>query len=299
MVWLPLWLFSQPSAAAAETPHVHLAWERPLGSTCPPASVLERDVEETLDRPVFTSLSDAQLVIRGFIEENDAGGTWVRLTARHRDGTLLGTRELRAPGGGCAALRSDIVLVLTLLVEREHASSAVSAAVSVRIGAAATALLNVLPRWSAGAGPTLIVEIADSLQLRADLAYFLPVTVRTQSGIQASLRAASLTVRTCLPLLAADSSWSLHACAGVQAGTWLVSQSEPDRRKLQIRLLAQGLADVRAGARLGSSVRLELAAGPTFTINRTSLYAAYDNNTRELLYRVPLLGAQVQLSLTF
>ena len=289
-----------PLMAAAQDaePDVHLDWERPLGSTCPPASVLEGDVEATLDRSVFTTPGNARLVIRGFIEENDSGETWVRLTARHRDGTLLGTRELRAPGGGCAALRSDIVLVLTLLVD-ERMSSEAAGPVRVDFGASGTALLQVLPRWTAGAGPTLVFDF-DSLQLRADLAYFLPMVVRTRSGIEASLRAASLSLRACQRLFATDGNpFTLHVCAGVQGGAWLISQSEPESRPLQLRLLAQGLLDLRVGLRLSKSVKLELGAGPSFSLHRTSLYAFHDQNMRVLLYRVPFLGAQFQLGLVF
>jgi hypothetical protein len=295
---LSLWACLPLTAAAEDVPDVHLTWERPLGSTCPPANVLERDVEETLDRRVFTTPANARLVIRGLIEENDSGGTWVRLTARHSGGTVLGTRELRATGGGCAALRSDIVLVLTLLVD-ERISSDAGSAVRVDFGASATALLQVLPRWSAGVGPTLVVDI-DSVQLRADLAYFMPVIVRTRSGIQASLRAASLSLRACQRLFAAESSpFTLHVCAGIQAGAWLISQNAPETRALQLRLLAQGLLDLRAGLRLADSVKLELGAGPSFSLSRTSLYAFYEDDMRVLLYRVPFLGAQLQLGLVF
>jgi hypothetical protein len=260
---------------------------------------LESDVQETLDRPVFTTLQNAQLVIHGFIEENDSGGTWVRLTARRRDGTLLGTRELRSASGGCAVLRSDIVLVLTLLVEPEQIPDDRDTSVRVDLGAAATVLSHVLPRWSAGFGPALVVEIA-SLQLRADLTYFLPVTVRTQSGIQASLRAVSASLRVCQRLFAADGHpFTLHACAGMQAGAWLISQSAPAQRELELRALAQGILELRAGLRFADSVKLELGVGPSFALSRTSLYAFYGDDTRILLYRLPFLGAQLQLGLVF
>jgi hypothetical protein len=261
---------------------------------------LEADVQETLDRPVFTTLQNAQLVIQGFIEENDSGGTWVRLTARRRDGMLLGTRELRSASGGCAALRSDIVLVLTLLVEPEQTPADQTMAVRVDLGAAATALLHVLPRWSAGFGPELVVEIANTVQLRLDVAYFLPVTVRTQSGIQASLRAVSGSLRLCQRLFAADGNpFTLHACVGLQAGAWLISQSAPSQRELQLRLLAQGILDLRVGLRLAESAKIELGVGPSLSLSRTSLYAFYDQDTRVLLYRLPFLGAQLQLGLVF
>jgi hypothetical protein len=299
-VGIAVWIATPLPAARADVPPVHLEWERPIGSTCPPASVLESDVQETLDRPVFTTLQNAQLVIRGFIEENDSGGTWVRLTARRRDGTLLGTRELRSASGGCAALRSDIVLVLTLLVEPEQIPDDQAREVRVDVGAAATALFHVLPRWSAGFGPVLVLDIANTMQLRADLAYFLPVTVRSQSGIQASLRAVSASLRVCQRLFAADGNpFTLHACAGLQAGAWLISQSAPAQRELELRALAQGILELRAGVRLAESVKLELGVGPSFALTRASLYAFYSDDTRVLLYRVPFLGAQLQLGLVF
>lgn len=292
------WLAWPLPAAGAEAPHVHLTWQRPLGSTCPPAGVLERDVEDTLDRKIFTSRRSAQLRIEGVIEENASGGTWVQLRARDRDGTLLGTRELRRAGGGCAGLRGDIVLVLTLLVETGRDAGGTSS-LHVELGASASALVRVLPRWSVGFGPTLVVDIAGRLQLRADLAYYLPVDVRTQTGIQAGLHAISGALRACQLLLASERSWKLHACVGLQAGTWLVSQSAPATRPAQLRLLAQGMFDLRVGARLADAVQLELAAGPSLALHRTSLYAYYDEATRVQLYRVPFLGAQLQFGLYF
>ena len=297
LLWVTLAVW-QPSAAKAENRAVYLEWQRPLGSTCPPANVLERDVEETLDRKVFTTTPAAELSIQGSIEEQGPE-TWVHLTARNRQGRVLGMRELHAVGGGCAALRSDIVLVLTLLVEREEVLSE-ETDVNVSLGVSGTLMAYVLPRWDAGVGPTLVLDVADALlQLRADLTYFFPVAIRTTSGVAAELHAASLTLRACPRLYGQDSAFSLHVCGGLQAGAWLVSQTEPSSRPLQIRLLAQGLLELRAGVQLGESTRLTLAVGPSLSVHRTTFFAAYDAGMRALLYRVPLLGAQVQLALVF
>jgi hypothetical protein len=300
LLWaLCVWIALPLTAARADSIPVYLEWERPLGSTCPPAKVLEQDVEETLDRPVFTSQKDAQLYILGFIEEHD-DSTSVRLSARNRKGALLGTRELHATGGGCAALRSDIVLVLTLLVEREQLLSEATPDLRTSFGPSGTLMVHVLPRWSAGVGPTLVLDIADSLQLRWDLTYFLPVPVRTASGLAANLHAVSLTMRACPYLFGgSDSAWSLHACGGLQVGTWLIAQTEPSERALQLRLLAQGLVELRAGLRVGSGAKLELSAGPSLAISRTSVYASYAADSPVFLYRVPLVGAQLQLGLVF
>lgn len=287
----------QPSAAHAQDRAVHLEWDRPIGSTCPPANVLETDVEETLGRKVFTSTPGAELSIQGRIEEQGSE-TLVHLTARNRHGRVLGVRELHAEGGGCAALRSDIVLVLTLLVDREDdADEALD--VSASFGAAGTLLANVLPRWAAGAGPVLVLDIEEVLQLRADLSYFFPVAVRTTSGVAADLHAASVTLRVCPRLHGQDSALSLHVCGGLQAGAWLVAQTEPSRHAPQVRLLAQGLLELRLGLSLGERTTLTLGAGPSLSIVRPSLYATFDAGAPAFLYRVPLVGAQVQLGLTF
>jgi hypothetical protein len=295
------WLALQPTAALAESKPVHLDWDRPIGSTCPPASVLELDVEQTLDRPVFTPEKDAELQIQGYIEELSSGRTSVRLTARDRAGNVLGTRELHAVGGGCAALRSDIVLVLTLLVEREEILAAADdTSLSTALGLSASMLLHVLPRWSVGLGPTVVIQVADILQLRADISYFLPVAVRTASNIEAQLHAVGLALRLCPRLFGQDSTrFSLHACAGAQGGVFITSQTAPAQRALQLRLLAQGQFDMRAGLRVGETTRIELAIGPVLSISRASVYAVYGGGERLFLYQVPLVGAHMQLSLLF
>jgi hypothetical protein len=292
--------FLLPLAAAYAAPpgDVYLEWERPLGSTCPPAAVLQSDVEEILDRAVFTSERTARMRIRGFIEES-ATGTQVQLVARDQSGRQLGTRELRASGGGCAALRSDIALVLTLLVERDQLLDESSTAAAVRFGPVLSLMLNVLPGASFGVGGVLALDVEDVLQLQAGLSYAIPVGVRTSSGIEASLHAVSAALRVCPRLNGTSSVWMLSVCGGLQGGAWLVSQTGPSARATQVRLLALGLLELRAGVRLGESVVLDLSAGPSFSISRTSLMAAYAAGSRELLYRLPFLGAQVQLGLSF
>jgi hypothetical protein len=145
----------------------------------------------------------------------------------------------------------------------------------------------------------VVLDIDGLLQLRADLSYFLPVAVRAPSGIEASLHGASLSLRGCPRLFGAADNVTLHVCAGLQTGVWLVAQSEPAVRALQARLLAQGLAELRMGVPLFGSARLELGVGPSFSIIRASFYAAYAAGARELLYRVPLVGAQAQLGIVF
>lgn len=287
----------QPSAAVAEPAQVYFDWQRPLASTCPPAKVLEADVQDALDRPVFTLEKSAPLHIEGRIEEQDSG-TRVQLTARRRNGEVLGTRTLQARGGSCAALRSDIVLVLILLVEQESVPSSNKSRWRLRPGMAATAAANLLPRWTAGLGASLVLSLGDVLHFRADLSYFLPLQIETAGGIRADLTSGSLAMSACPRLLGSDDSrWALLACAGARVLGLLVSQEQPTQPASELRFSAQALVELRAALRMGPDVTWELAAGPLFSFVRTSIYARYGAGSEVLLYRSPPVGVQLQLGL--
>ena len=265
----------------------HLEWPRPLASTCVPQAVLEQDVEQALDRPVFTSAAAARLHIRATIEDGPSG-VLVRLEARGANGEVLGTRELRAPAGQCAALRNGIGLVLTLLVERDSEPEPLRLDAGLWTGF----LFNVLPRGTFGAGPALSLNMGSSVQLRADAAYWLPVTVDTTRGIRAHLHAATFALRACLPIAGADPGvWRLQLCGGGQLGALITVQTRPTEPAPEARLLAQGLVEARGALYFGRTARLELALGPVVSVGGTSLYAVRSDGTRALLYRVPTWGA--------
>lgn len=287
-----------PSAARARPAAVYFEWERPLGSTCPPAAVLERDVEQALERRVFTSARNAPLRVVGEIDEQRSEVV-VHLEAVRRDGLVLGTRELRAAGSTCAALRSDIVLVLILLVEHE-AMSVEPAALRFSVGVSAALLGHVLPRWTVGVGPAFALDVGDAIQLRADLAYWLPLTIQTAGGIRAELHGASVALRGCPRLWGGyEHGWSVSACAGIQLGALIVAQDEPPGTRPHLRSWVQGLAGLRAAARLWGGAQLGLSMGPVLSITRTSLYAAYGDRIERQLYRLPLLGFMAGLGMTF
>jgi len=290
-----VWLSAAPLALAdSNAVSVHLEWPRPLGSTCVPESVLEQDVEQALGRRVFTTRQAARMHIRATIEDGPSG-VWVQLEARSVDGELLGTRELRAPQGQCAELRGGIGLVLTLLIE---AVTAEQAPVELDIGLWAGSVIHVLPRAAFGAGPSLVLRFDESMQLRADAAYWLPVAIETARAIEAELHAVSLALRIC-PRVAGSggAALSVHLCGGAQLGTLITMQTVPDGPAPQPRLLAQGLVELRGAWHTGGSSRLELSAGPLVSLTRTSIYSVRGDGERTLVYRVPTLG--VILSLAF
>jgi hypothetical protein len=293
------WLWLVPLTAALASPAwVHLEWQRPPGSTCPPQATLEQDVEQALGRPIFTSAQNAQLLVRGTIEERSSG-VLVRLQAQRSDGKLLGLRELRGQPGQCAALRDDIGLVLTLLVERDGVGveePPAPSALRLDLGLWTGFLVNTLPRGTFGLGPALALDLGGYAQLRADAAYWLPVSIQTAGGIQATLQAASLALRIC-PRLAGneESLFSMRLCGGAQLGALFTSQTQPAGAATQTRLIVQGLLELRSGLRLGRTAQLELALGPILSLNRTSLLAVRSDGSSVQLYRQPSAGLILSL----
>lgn len=286
VVWM--WLGAAPVAFAdADPASVHLEWPRPIGSTCVPENVLEQDVEQALGRRVFTTRQAARMQIRATIEDGPLGVS-VRLEARNVKGELLGTRELHALAGQCAELRSGIGLVLTLLIE---AVAAEEAPVQLDIGVWAGSTIHVLPRAAFGVGPSLALRFDDTLQLRVDAAYWLPVAIETARGIEADLHALSGAVRIC-PRVAGSghSGLSLQLCGGAQLGALITMQTAPTRPGPQSRFLAQALLELRGAWHTGGSSRLELAVGPVLALTRTRIYTVRGDGERTLVYRVPSLG---------
>jgi hypothetical protein len=282
--------------ARAETSGAYLEWRRPPGSTCPPAAALEHDVEQALGRRVFTTARAARLHIRGIIEDGPDGPT-VRLEARSLDGKLLGTRELHSQAQ-CAALRTDIGLVLTLLVEHERDESVPSPALTLRLGAGVWVglLVNTLPRATFGAGPALTLDLGPYAQLRLDAAYWLPVAIETTDGVRAGLQAASGALRVCPRIGGSEQTLLLlRVCGGLQLGASVATQTSPGPGDPQLRLLVQGVLELRSALRLGRVGRLELALGPVISLHRTSILALRDE-ARVFLYRPPLVGMILSLA---
>src|SRR5258706_8650781 len=96
-----------------------LEWTRAKDSeTCIDAAALERSVEELLERRVFVSKDQSDLVFEGSIGRNSASnGFTAKLTIKTPDGQPIGVRELRTTASNCAALDGPLPLVLAMMVE--------------------------------------------------------------------------------------------------------------------------------------------------------------------------------------
>jgi hypothetical protein len=287
-------LLGWASPVQAEPVGVHLVWERPAGSTCPPGVVLEHDVEEALGRRVFTSADKADVIVRGAIEKL-AGGLHVWIEARSAAGSLLGKRELSARADECESLRSVVAVVLTLLVDRDDVD--VDSPVTLDVGAAVGVLTHAFPRPAFGVGPLLAINFAHRLSLSTAVSYWLPVAVETARGTRAKLEAVGLALGVCPRLWNEARSWHVRLCAGAQLGALIASQQRPERLGTQTRLLAQGSLELQGGLNLGSTLGLELAVGPVLALNRTQFLAVNADEPRVVLYRQPAIGLKIQLAL--
>ncbi|MDD9947088.1 MAG: hypothetical protein OXU20_38955, partial [Myxococcales bacterium] len=280
------------STAQAEPPRVRFEWQRPFTSTCPPRRVLEADVEALVGRSLFTTRSDAELVVRGEIHEHATGGVQVHIEATHRDGQALGARDLHAPSGRCASLRDAIALVLTLFVEHRGASNdAESTEPAWRLGAVAGLGSTPLPGLSLSLGPTASLAFAPALEVRAIAAYWLPNMTQTVREVGASLEALSLDLQACTSL------WrGLGVCTGVAAGAMFASPRGVDGPGRQVRLLSVGTALVRWQSWF-ADVGVELAAGPALSFSRPRLSFRDVDGQRVTVHRPPLLGIKLHVGL--
>jgi hypothetical protein len=285
------------SAARAQAPNVQLIWERPPGSFCPSRAVLEADVEAVMGRRVFGSAEDARVIVHGEVRDLSSG-VRVRLEARTRDGTLLGTRELSAEAGQCASLRGAIGLVLTLLVDHEDAWLEQSDHDGVRFAVGAVVSLQSipLPRATVSAGPTLAVELGRAMRLQADFAYWVPVTIQTVRGVGAKLEAFTLALRACGRFWGERTSFGLSICVGAEGGPLIATPRNLEGPERQVRMLAHGLLELRWEARLAADAALELAVGPLLSFSRPSFsYVRADGATMPV-YRPQLGGIIFQVA---
>lgn len=284
------------SIASAEEPRVHLLWERPVGSLCPSRAALEADVEEIMDRRIFTPRADAPLIVSGVIDEN-ATQAHVRIEARGENGVLLGTRDLNADAGRCASLRSSIVLVLTLFVEMDAGGEWSEGGPRTRLGIGLNAKVASvpMPRAAASGGPTFSLDIGDVWRIRADGAYWLPVSIETRSGVGTKLEAFSLALRACARLWN-ENPFGVRVCAGAEMGALIARPLMISGPKRQTRLLASGLADVGWEIRMGDVALLDFAVGPLLSLTRPAFSYDRDSRTPMPVYRPKLGGILFQLT---
>lgn len=285
----------------AQDMRVQLTWQRPSASMCPSGEALEQDLATLLGRPVFTHDGDADVIIQGQIDEANDGAR-VHIEARSRTGALLGTRDLFSTTGGCAGLRKAIDLVLLTWIETTPTASDAAAPGQVssqraaaRVGPSIALLTGTLPRATLGVGGALAKPLRARLFLRADAHYWLPVRVETSGRAGARFQALSLSLRLC-PVLAGD-ALRLSLCAGAQIGALLGSPHGLRDNGARMRLLSQGLLELRAAQTWRGVGMLELGLGAFGSFTRPRFSYTDADDARRTLHKPAAMGAILSLAL--
>jgi hypothetical protein len=283
------WLLCAAAVRAA-APAVHFSWQRPVGSMCPTREALEADIEALMERRVFVGRDDAQVIVRGVARESSDGAT-VEIEAVSDRGEVIGTRELSAPAGECATLRSAIALVLTMFIEHEAATRE-DGEVALGIGGELSLTQAPLPRMAFAVGPALSLSLGDLVQLHAVAAYWLPVAIETPSGVGATVEAASLELRGCTRFWA-----GLGLCTGFEGGALIASPRRLNGPERQVRLLAHALLEAAFELDLGGAARIDAAAGAILSLSRPELSYLTGEGARRAVYRPQQLGMNFRLSI--
>lgn len=283
------WLLCAAGARAA-APAVHFSWQRPVGSMCPTREVLEADIEALMDRDVFVARGEAQVIVRGEARETSDGAV-VTIEAVSDRGEVIGTRELTAPAGECATLRSAIALVLTMFIEHEAATRE-DGDVALGIGGELSLAQAPLPRTAFALGPAAVLSLGEIVQLHAVAAYWLPVAIETPRGVGATVEAASLELRGCARFWA-----GLGLCTGFEGGALIASPRRLNGPERQVRLLAHALLEGAFELDLGGAARIDAAVGALLSLSRPELSYLTGQGVRRAVYRPEQLGMNFRLSI--
>jgi hypothetical protein len=277
----------------------YLAWQRPAASQCPSSAALQGDVEALLGQRVFVAERAAQVILRGTIED-DAGGVRVVIAASDATGAPRGVRTLEAPAGACASLRRPLAVVLLMLLEQ--AAEPVGAPSPLRrdqrLGPSLGLLTGVLPRATTGVGAVYTVALRERLQLRADAAYFLPVTAATASGVGARFQAYGAGVGLCPRLWRSPRALSLWLCGEGRLGGLHAQGRGLSEASGHARLLAQAGLALALTAPVVRGLALELSAAGLATPTRPRFFYERSDQSTAFVHRPAPIGVFVRLSLT-
>jgi hypothetical protein len=266
---------------------------------CPAAASLEADVEELMGRAVFAPRDEADVLVNGVVEDR-ASGVLVRIDARDRQGSVLGSRELTAPAGECASLRRALGLVLAFLLEQDGLLEAAASERKVdRVYGVFVGLLSAtLPRADLGLGASFALDPRSPVRLRADASYWLPVIKETVRGVGASFQAARAGLSVCPRLMPSDAALGVWICAGAELGALISSPRMLTGMTHQARLLVQPTLELALSVRLGQHTRLELAVGALANVLRPTFLYGRGDRASVVAHQPSMFGAILRAGLT-
>jgi hypothetical protein len=96
----------------------NLQWHRSAqAEACLDASTLANAVESGLDRTVFGSVQQADLIVKVNLERPDAEHWLAEIDLEDNQGRLLGHRRLHSSGRSCGTINESLALIVSLMVD--------------------------------------------------------------------------------------------------------------------------------------------------------------------------------------
>jgi hypothetical protein len=335
--------FCPTPARAADPPRTSaLGWARlPGAESCIGARDLARAVEQRLGRAVFVSPSQAELFIDGRIEPAPATSAFgppgfrAHLTLTDAGGSVLGTRDLDAPGVACRVLDEQLALVIALLIDPEAAlrptpipavspPEGVVKQVIVPVAAPAPAREPVSGAFFVG--PSLVAgltpKIGPALSFRGDVLppglfpFELGLIVGLNAEKDASSSTASATASApkgatlsfvyallgACPLTWTSGGTRLLACADVEVGAiGAVGYGFLNDTPGQEQLIVQGSLEARMTRRLVGPLELGLALALTVPFTWDQFYYLDAAGKSQQLFQTSPVASRMDaaLGLTF
>ena len=285
--------------ARADELRAHLDWDRPVGTLCPSSATLQSDVEELVGRDVFTPREEADVVVRGVVEDRQTG-VLIKIDALDRRGAVLGSRELTAPAGECASLRRALGLVLAFLLEQDNLirEPAPRRAVEPGVGVFAGVLSGTLPRADLGVGLALALDPPAPVRFRLDASYWLPVIAETPRGVGARFEAVRAGFSLCPRLLPSGEAVGLWVCAGAELGGLISTPRMLTGMDHQARLLVQPNVEISLAVRVAPHASVELTLGAVANALRPTFSYRRGDGETTTAFRPSLFGAILRAGLT-
>jgi hypothetical protein len=328
--------FARPASARADDPASRtssLGWIRLQGAeSCISTQALAQAVEERLGRKVFVSASEADVSVEGHVARASSPPRWrATLTIRDATGAELGTRDIDSNGESCSSLDEGVVLVVSLLIDPDAASSPPAVAPAepepapppappptvvverqrvlvpvpaprpddpwrVEVGAGMAASLGLLPAPSLGAKVVAIVEPPRFWGILVSGAYWFGADAEAERGAYADVTLAHAGAGLC-PLRLAAWRVSYRICAAVDVGSMRSNGHGFDTQGAEETLSVHATLPNRLALRIAGPLVASVGLDLIFPLARTEIGYRASDGSRRVLFQPSPVAASADLGL--
>lgn len=267
---------------------VILYWTRfPGAESCLNQRTLEKSIETRLGRRVFTSLNDADIIIRGNISRADSNDNWRVLFRMHDAASrLLGERNVIIQAKDCGNVDEAISLVFTLMVESLKETDIVRRTVHTQvkppqkksetqnwkldIEPAVVGSVGLLPKPALGYA--MIASLTAWQIVRSQVAFTLPQSVQViEQGVGADIENWSIDAGGCVNILPPD-EFGMEGCVAIQIGKLVGSGINMSERYRPERWTISAIAGPSLSLKLSSRFFLRMDLFAQIPIRSTKFF---------------------------